>query len=117
IVACGQHGYEIVVFGGGADHGGAADVDVFNTQGEISATGDGFGEGIQVDDKDIDILDTAFLHGGQVCDIIAAGQQAAMHGRVQGFDAAVHDFREGGYVGYVAYGDACILYGLEGAAG
>ena len=46
------------VFGGGADHGGAADVDVFDdlVEGDVGFGG-GLLEGVEVDDDHVDGLD------------------------------------------------------------
>ena len=43
-----------VVLGGGAHHGGAADVDLLDAGVEGGTGGDGVGEGVEVDDDEVD---------------------------------------------------------------
>ena len=52
-----------------------------------------------------------------VLGLVAAGEEAAVDGRVQGLDAAVEDLGEAGEVGDGAGGDAGLGEVLEGAAG
>ena len=47
----------------------------------------------------------------------APAQQAAVNFRMQGFDAAVHDFRKAGVLGHFLDGDAVTHQELRGAAG
>ena len=44
----------VMVLGGGADHGRAADVDILDAVGKIAAARDGFLERIEIDDQNID---------------------------------------------------------------
>ena len=107
-----------VVFGGGADHGGAADVDVFDGffEGGVGF-GDGGFKGVEVDDDQVDGLDVVLLHGGEVGGVVAEGEKAAVDEGMEGFDAAVHHFGEAGEVGDVFHGDPGVAEGFGGAAG
>ena len=52
-----DYGDILVVFGGGADHGGPAYIDVFDGLFPIGALGDGCFEWIEIDDEQIDRID------------------------------------------------------------
>ena len=82
-----------VILGGGAQHGGAADVDVFDRllAGAIR-TRHGLLERIEVDHQQVDGGNAVFLHDGVVD--AAAAEQSAVNTRMQGLDATVHDFRK-----------------------
>ena len=107
-----------VVFGGGADHGGAADVDVFDGLGEGAiGFGDGSFEGVEVDADEVDGGDAVGLHGGEVVGVILEGEESAVDEGVKGFDMTVHHFGEAGEVGDILDGQAGIAEGFGGAAG
>jgi hypothetical protein len=93
LVGGGDHAHVLPVLGGGAHHGGAADVDVLDGVGQRAA---GLGHGgfkrVEVDHQQVDGLDAVFLQRGHVLGQVAAGQQAAVHHGVQGLDAAVQHF-------------------------
>jgi hypothetical protein len=92
-----DHGHVLPVLGSGAQHGGAADVDVLDGVFQRAVgLGGGLGEGVQVDDQQVDGADAVLLERGHVLRQVAAGQEAAVHARVQGLDAAVQHFREAG---------------------
>ena len=91
----------VVVLGGGADHGGAADVDVLDAILVGRALRDSGLEGIEVHDEQIDLWNVVREHGGFMLGILADGEQAAVHLGVQGFHAAVHHFRKAGEIGDV----------------
>jgi hypothetical protein len=55
--------------------------------------------------------------GRQVLRQVATGQDAAMHLRVQGLDAAVEHFREAGVVADLGHGQPGIAQHFGGAAG
>ena len=84
-----------MVLGGGANHGWAADVDVLQGQciGGVRL-GDGGGEGIQIDDDQIDGRYAVLGHCWAVNG--ATAKDAAVNLRMQGLDPSVHDFREAG---------------------
>jgi hypothetical protein len=106
-----------MVLGGGADHGRPADIDILDTGFEITALRDGLLERIEIDRQDIDRTDAVRLHGFGVRGIAAYRQQAAMHGRVQRLDAAVHHFGETGEVSDVEHFQAGVGQRLARAAG
>jgi hypothetical protein len=87
------------LFGGGAGLGG----DLF--------------EGVEVDADEVDGGDGVLLEGFEVLGFGAHGENAAVDGRVEGFDAAVEHFGEVGDGGDVEDGDAGVLEEFGGAAG
>ena len=98
-----HHGHVAMVFGGGADHGRAADVDVLDAIVEGGAFGDGGLERIEVHDQEIDRLDAVLVRRRGVLLVRADRQQPAMHLRVQRLHPAVHHFRKAGEFGDVDY--------------
>ncbi len=90
-----------VVLGRGADHGRAANVDVFDRGRIVAAGGAHFLERVEVDDGKIDRLDAVGAHGLDMLGIVADGQQAPVHIGVQRLDATVHDLREAGDLGHI----------------
>ena len=92
-------GRERVVLGGGADHGGAADVDVLDRLGGARvAACDRALEGVEVDAYEVDRLD--FMLGGcaQVLVLVAQGEQAGVEAWVQRLYASIHHLRKAGEV-------------------
>ncbi len=91
----GDDGHVFKVLGGGADHGGAADVDVFDqmAEGDAGLRG-GLLEGIEIDHHHVDGLDAVGGDGGFVLRVAANVEQAAMDAGVQGLHAAVQHLRE-----------------------
>ncbi len=91
-------GNVLVVLGGGADHGRAADVDVLDGvfQG-ATGLGDGGGEGIEVDHHHVDGGDVVLSHDGVIP--VATAEDATVNLGVQSLDAAVHHLGETGVVG------------------
>ena len=83
------------VLSGGAQHGGATDVDVLDgvREGDVGL-GDGLLELIEVDDDEVDHADAMLRGLGHVLLVIAAGKQAAVHLGVQGLDATIHHLGE-----------------------
>jgi hypothetical protein len=114
----GQHGHVLPVLGGAAHHGGATDVDVLDGVFQRAA---GLGHGglkrVQVDHQQVDGVDAVVFERRHVLGQVAAGQQAAMHLGVQGFDAAIEHFGETGDLGHFGHGQAFIGQQLGGAAG
>ncbi len=105
IIGIGDNGDEIMILGGGADHGRAADIDILH---QIITAGirprQGGGKGVEVDNHQINRADPASLHISAVAGIVTAGQNPAMDRRMQGLDAAIHhlggtrDIRNRGHV-------------------
>lgn len=83
----------LVVLGGGADHGRAADVDVLDGifQG-ATRLGDGRREGVEVDDYHVDGGDSMLGHDGVI--LIPTAENAAMNLGMQGLDPAIHHLGE-----------------------
>ncbi len=106
-----------VVLGGGADHGGAADVDVLDGLVDVRPAGDGRFERVEVDDEDVDALDAVLGHGGGVMRLVTHGEQAAVDLRVQRLHPAVHDLGEAGDVGDLGHRHAGLRQHRLGAAG
>ncbi len=66
-IGIGDDGDGAVIFGGGADHRGAADVDVFDRLVKSAVgLGDGLLEGVEVDADEVDGLNVVLLHRGEV---------------------------------------------------
>ncbi len=93
----------VVVLGGGADHGRAADIDVLDAGFEIGLARDGFLERIEIDHQNIDRRDPVRPHRFDMRRIVADREQTAVHRRMQRLDAAVHHFRETGQIADVAH--------------
>ena len=85
----------------GADHRGAADVDILDAVLEAGAFIDGRLERIEIDHQQIDRRDAVRLHRLRMFGVVADREQAAMHLRMQRLDPAVHHFRKAGQLGDV----------------
>jgi len=114
----GDDGDAFEIFGGGAEHGGAADVDIFDELfgGEIGFGGGGF-EGIEIDDDEIDGRDAVFGGGLLIFGEVAAEEKAAVNFGVQSFYAAAEHFWPAGEFGDVFDGDVLFAEKFGGAAG
>ena len=106
-----------MILRGGADHRRAADIDIFDDLLAFRPLGDRGGEGVEVDDHQIDRADFMFVHRRDMFGVVADGEQAAMDLGVQRLDAAVHHFGEAGKVGNIHHLKACFAQRLGGAAG
>jgi hypothetical protein len=86
-----------VVLGGGADHGGPADVDVLERVLERGIrAGDRLAEGVEVVDDDVDGRNLVATEFFEVLGLITPGEDAAVDHRVERLDAAVEDLRKAG---------------------
>ncbi len=105
-----------VILRGGAHHGRAADIDIVDRVlvAAVGARHRG-GERIEIDGQQIDGLDVVRAHHRFI--EAAPSQQAAVNLRMQGLDAAAHDFREAGVLGHFLDRDAVAHQELGGAAG
>ena len=106
------------VLRGGPNHRRTADIDVLD--GVIQrAAGfrDGLAEGIEIDDHEVDRRDRMLFQRGEVTGIVAPGEDAAMHFRMQRLDPPVEHLRESGVVADLDDGHAGIGEGLRRAAG
>ena len=94
-----------MIFGSGAHHGGAADIDVLDRQipAHIRAS-DGFAEGIQVHHHHIDGGDALGLEISLVGGLGALGQDAAVDAGMECFHSAAQDFRGAGVFGHLGHG-------------
>ena len=80
------------------DHRRAADVDILDNLVPLCTLGDGLGEGVEIDDHQIDPGDIMFFHRGDMAGIVAPGEQTAVHFRMKRLHPAVHHFGEVGDV-------------------
>jgi hypothetical protein len=105
-----------VVFGGGANHGRAADIDIFNRGWQVATRlGDSGGEWVKVDGDQINRANTVLGHD-RIVDA-ATAENATVDFRVQGLHPAIHHFRKAGVVGHFHGCHAVVLQQFEGAAG
>src|SRR5690606_10012625 len=98
-------------------HGGSANVYIFNAGIVIRAAIDGFDEGIEIDDDKVNVGNAVIILCLHMIGVVAHGQDAAVNGRVQGFDAAIHHFGKAGMLGDFLDRNAGVLDGFIGAAG
>jgi hypothetical protein len=116
LIGRGEHADVVPVFRRGAQHRRTADVDVFDRLLERAVRLCHRAlERIQVQHQQIDRRDAQFGHHRVVG--TAATEQAAVDLRMQGLDAAVHDFREAGHVAHVAHHDTGVAQRFGAAAG
>ncbi len=114
----GDHGDIVKILGGGADHGGSADVDVLDQLFKSHAgLGSGFFKRVEIHDDHVDRLDAVFGDGCDVRGVFAAMQNAAVNFGMQRLDAPIEHFRKAGEFGDVFDGDAGIAQQLGGASG
>ncbi len=114
----GDNGDIFEVLGGGTDHGGAADVDVFDEVAEGNAgQGGGLLEGIEVDDDHVDGLDSVRGDGGFVLGVATNVEQASVDARVQRFYASVEHLGKAGEIADVLYGQPSLAQRACRAAG
>ena len=103
----GRHHHQHIrkVLGGPADQARTTDVDLFDQPVEGGrGVGRGSSEGVQVHRHHVDEADAVLLRRGQVDVAGTAGQDAAVDARMQGFDPAIHHFRESGDIRHVHNG-------------
>ena len=113
-----DHDHVLVILGRRAQHGRAADVDVFDGVVERAVfLGNSCLERVQIDHHHVDGRNVVLGQLGHVLGEIAAGQDATVHFRVQGLDAAIEHFREAGVVGHFGHGQAVVGQHFGGAAG
>src|SRR6266404_832628 len=110
--------YAFEIFGGGAQHCGAADINIFDELfgREIFLRGGGF-ERIQIHDHQVDWRDAVFLRLLQVIGIMAPEEQAAVNLGMQCLHASAEHFRPVCEVGDVFYRYASFAEQFRGAAG
>ena len=77
-----------MVFGGGAHHGGAANVDLLNTGVKVSARGNRVSEGVKVNHHQVNGSYLQFTQLGQVGILAAVSQNTGVNLGVQGLNAA-----------------------------
>jgi len=113
----GYHRDAFEIFGGGAEHGGSADVNVLDKflGCEIFLCG-GSSEWVEIDDHQVDGRDAVFGRLLLVLGKIAAEEEAAVDFGVQSFDAAAEHFWPAGELGNIADGEASFAEELGGAA-
>src|ERR1035437_4246966 len=95
----GHHGDVLVVLGGGAQHGGPADVDVLDEFREgCTGLGGHFLETVEVDHHHVDGDDAVSLDRRHVFGVAAHGEDAAGDAGVHGLDAAIQHLGKPGDV-------------------
>ena len=118
LAGVGHDAHVFPVLGGRADHGGAADVDVFDRVGQrTTGLGHGGFKGIEVDDQQINRVDVVRLQSSHVLGRVATRQQAAVHFGVQGFHTAIKHFGKACDFGHLGHGQALFGQELGSAAG
>jgi hypothetical protein len=105
-----------IVLGGRAQHGGAADIDIFDRGGQIAiGRGDGLFEWIQIDHQHVDRLYAVPPH--RLIIDAAAPEQTAVDHRMQRLDATIHHFRKAGVSGDFGHFDTRFREQARRAAG
>ena len=97
-----NHRDVLVIFGCRADHGRAANINVFNTRLVSPTAPDRLLKRVEIDHQQIDRANTMVAHGVCMGFIIAYRKQSAMHHRVQCFHPPVHHFGEAGQLRHIA---------------
>ena len=88
------------VLGGRPDEAGTADVDLLDEVVERRiGIGGGLGEGVEIDDHQVDRANALGGNRREVVGAVAAGQDAGVDRRMEGLDPAVHHLRKAGDVG------------------
>ena len=87
-----------VVLGRGADHGRPTDVDLLDAVLHTGAGGDRVGEGVEVDDDEVEGGDLQLLELAHVVGQAGVGEDAGVDARVQGLDPSVEALGEAGQV-------------------
>ena len=111
-----QHDDTLMVLGCRPNHGRPADIDILDRGGEISTTGDGALEGIEIAHQDIDGADAVLLECRHVRCVVLAREQAAMDPRMQCLDPPIQNFRLFGDIGDLRDRQAGLHERLGGAA-
>ena len=106
-----------MIFGGGADHAGAADVDILDDLIAVRAFGNSLGKGVEVDHHQIDRADLVLSHGSSVFRIVTHREQPAVNLGVQRLDPPVHHLGKAGQVGNVHDGQPSLAQRLGGSPG
>ena len=107
--------YGVVVLGRGAQHGGAANVDVLDRLGVATVRArNSFSKRIKIDHQEVDGRDLMKRHHRVVHS--AAPEQAAVNLRMQRFDTPIHDLRKARVAGDLAHRQARARQQPRGAA-
>jgi hypothetical protein len=118
LAGVGHHRDVRVVLGRASDHAGAADVDVLDGLVERDAgRGRRLLERVERHRDQIDRPDPVPLERGRVLGQVAAGQDAAVHGRVQRLHASVEHLGKAGDLGHVDDRHAGVAEQAGGPAG
>ena len=118
VIACVHQDRDVVVIlGGRANHGWAADINVLDAGSEVAAAGQCRFERIKAHDHDIDRADVMRTHRFEMFGIVAPCQQSPVHRRMQRLDAAIHHFRKTSERADVEHFQSGLAEGLARAAG
>ena len=111
-----HNGHKGMVFGGGADHGGAANIDIFDGIGQAAVFFGNRGfKGVEIHHHQINGGNIIFCHYRFIC--APASQNTAMNFWMQGFDPPVHDLRKACVLGNFLDRHAIIRQQFGRAAG
>ena len=113
----GDHGDAGVVLGGGAYHGGPADVDLLDVGVEGGARANNDAEKVEVDHDEVDGGHAQLRDPAHVLGLAAVGEDPGMDGRVQGLDPALKALGEAGDVLHRSHRQARAGDGGGGGAG
>ena len=111
-----DHPRKKVIFGRRANHGRPANVDILDGFGFRNVPGYDFFKGVQIRYDKFDGGNGKRLQGFHVLAVVAAGEQAAMHGGMQRFDAPVQYFGISRAFGHIDNGQTGFPQGARGAA-
>ena len=106
-----------MVFGCCTDHGGPANVDIFNAAFIITTASDRLFKGVKIDYQKVDSCNTIIFHFGLMLCIITQRQQSTVYFRVQGFDPPIHNFGKLGHFGDICDLDTAVAQRLGAAPG
>lgn len=106
-LGAGDDGDRRVVLGRRAHHGRPADVDLLDALVGARTGGDGLTERVEVDDDEVEGLDAQLRELLAVAVQPQVGEDAGVHARVQGLDAAVQALGETGELLDLGDRDAC----------
>ncbi len=112
-----HHRHVGVVFCGGADHRGAADIDIFHAIVIRTRSRDGRLERIEIDHQKIDLGDAVRQHCGLMFRVGADSKEAPMDRRMKRLDASVHHLGKAREIAHIADREPRFSQCLLGSAG
>mmetsp|Transcript_57431 Transcript_57431/g.171318 ORF Transcript_57431/g.171318 Transcript_57431/m.171318 type:complete len:489 (-) Transcript_57431:193-1659(-) len=116
LIGTGDDGGKGVILGGGSKHGGSANINVLDALGEISSSGHGLLEGVQVENGHVDLANAQFLHIGFVGGVAPHSQESTVYLGVEGLDTSIEAFVGARVFGHVNYGESGLAEFLGSAS-